>query len=620
MKQEVETIAVVGGGHAGVEAAYAAARMGANVVLITQKPETIGVMSCNPAIGGVGKGHLVREIDAMGGLMALCADKAAIHYRLLNRSKGPAVHGPRAQVDRELYRCAVQETLRSQQNISIIAGTVEDVLTVAGRVCGVKLEDRTEVRCNAVILTTGTFLNGVIHMGRETRSGGRIGDRASNRLSDRLKDAGTELGRLKTGTPPRIVSSSIDWASLQFQNSDPDPTMLSFQSKAPQNPILSCGITATNSAVHEIIASNLAFSAMHSGAITGKGPRYCPSVEDKISRFAEKSSHQIFLEPEGLNSPLVYPNGISTSLPLDIQREFVRAIEGLARAEIAQPGYAIEYDYVDPRSLDTGLQVTALPGLWLAGQINGTTGYEEAAAQGLAAAIDAVLVARGLDQFRFSRTSSYIGVLIDDLVTKGVSEPYRMFTSRAEYRLTLRPDNADQRLTPAAEVLGLVSKNRFSQFEEKLRLLNRAKDITDGETLSNGEVQKIGGPSSKSGKRRSVYSLLSSANIAHQSLKSIRPVLAEIETGIWNQLRVEALYSNYIDRQSSDILRLKRFEDLKVPKFFNFSEVAGLSHEITERLLRVQPESIGQASRIEGMTPVALNALIFAVRNANIPA
>ncbi|PZX18969.1 tRNA uridine 5-carboxymethylaminomethyl modification enzyme [Palleronia aestuarii] len=552
--------------------------------------------------------------------MALCADKAAIHYRLLNRSKGPAVHGPRAQVDRELYRCAVQETLRSQQNISIIAGTVEDVLTVAGRVCGVKLEDRTEVRCNAVILTTGTFLNGVIHMGRETRSGGRIGDRASNRLSDRLKDAGTELGRLKTGTPPRIVSSSIDWASLQFQNSDPDPTMLSFQSKAPQNPILSCGITATNSAVHEIIASNLAFSAMHSGAITGKGPRYCPSVEDKISRFAEKSSHQIFLEPEGLNSPLVYPNGISTSLPLDIQREFVRAIEGLARAEIAQPGYAIEYDYVDPRSLDTGLQVTALPGLWLAGQINGTTGYEEAAAQGLAAAIDAVLVARGLDQFRFSRTSSYIGVLIDDLVTKGVSEPYRMFTSRAEYRLTLRPDNADQRLTPAAEVLGLVSKNRFSQFEEKLRLLNRAKDITDGETLSNGEVQKIGGPSSKSGKRRSVYSLLSSANIAHQSLKSIRPVLAEIETGIWNQLRVEALYSNYIDRQSSDILRLKRFEDLKVPKFFNFSEVAGLSHEITERLLRVQPESIGQASRIEGMTPVALNALIFAVRNANIPA
>lgn len=556
----------------------------------------------------------------MGGLMALCADKAAIHYRLLNRSKGPAVHGPRAQVDRELYRCAVQETLRSQQNISIIAGTVEDVLTVAGRVCGVKLEDRTEVRCNAVILTTGTFLNGVIHMGRETRSGGRIGDRASNRLSDRLKDAGTELGRLKTGTPPRIVSSSIDWASLQFQNSDPDPTMLSFQSKAPQNPILSCGITATNSAVHEIIASNLAFSAMHSGAITGKGPRYCPSVEDKISRFAEKSSHQIFLEPEGLNSPLVYPNGISTSLPLDIQREFVRAIEGLARAEIAQPGYAIEYDYVDPRSLDTGLQVTALPGLWLAGQINGTTGYEEAAAQGLAAAIDAVLVARGLDQFRFSRTSSYIGVLIDDLVTKGVSEPYRMFTSRAEYRLTLRPDNADQRLTPAAEVLGLVSKNRFSQFEEKLRLLNRAKDITDGETLSNGEVQKIGGPSSKSGKRRSVYSLLSSANIAHQSLKSIRPVLAEIETGIWNQLRVEALYSNYIDRQSSDILRLKRFEDLKVPKFFNFSEVAGLSHEITERLLRVQPESIGQASRIEGMTPVALNALIFAVRNANIPA
>lgn len=606
-------VVIVGGGHAGVEAASAARRFGADVILVTLSADQVGAMSCNPAIGGLGKGHLVREIDALGGIMGLAADRAGIQYRLLNRSKGPAVQGPRAQMDRALYRQAVQDQVAGL-GIDVVEAQVTDLVVEAGRVEGVLTDVAGEIKAKAVVLTTGTFLNGVLHIGEEQRSGGRMGENAATDLAERLYSLGLPMGRLKTGTPPRLDGRTIVWDHLEMQPGDEDPVLLSFISDGPAARQVPCHITHTNEGTHDIIRRNLDRSAMYSGHISGRGPRYCPSIEDKISRFSDKPSHQIFLEPEGLDDPTVYPNGISTSLPADVQLDYVRSIAGLENAEILKPGYAIEYDYVDPRALDATLQLKDLGGVYLAGQINGTTGYEEAGAQGLLAGLNAAAACLGHSPIIFSRTEAYLGVMIDDLITRGVTEPYRMFTSRAEFRLSLRADNADQRLTPRGIDLGIIDDTRKEKFLRKVRELDGVRSFLTDRAFSPKECRAAGIELSADGARRTGFQLLSLPNVGRADVEKLLPELASYPIHAVTQVGREAIYANYLERQERDADRIRRNEALVIPRETDFSTIHGVSSELRDKLQRVRPANIGAASRIEGMTPSALNALIYAIR------
>lgn len=610
MKHRDADVIVVGGGHAGTEAAYAAARLGARVILVTLKVDGIGVMSCNPAIGGLGKGHLVREIDALDGIMGRVADLAGIQFRLLNRRKGPAVQGPRAQADREIYRSEMLAAMRTTPGLEIVEGEVVDLRVSGDRVSGIGLADGSEILAASVVLTTGTFLRGTIHIGQKSWSGGRIGEDAANHLSKRIEDFGLPLGRLKTGTPPRLVSKTINWDILDAQPGDDDPTMFSFLSDRPLAQQVSCGITHTNSATHDVIRDNLDKSAMYGGQIDGVGPRYCPSIEDKVVRFADKNSHQVFLEPEGLTSDLVYPNGISTSLPEEVQWDYVRSMRGLEAAEIAQPGYAIEYDYVDPRSLNSNLALKDVPGLYLAGQINGTTGYEEAAAQGLVAGLNAALAATSRDAVTFGRENSYIGVMIDDLVTRGVTEPYRMFTSRAEYRLSLRADNADQRLTPVGIELGCVGESRKRHFEEKASLLAAGSQLMESVRVPAVTAAAAGIKITADGASRTASELLAFADVTFEDVSALCPDLKDVPPRIGEQLKRDALYKQYIHRQKRDIESLKRDEAHVIPGDFDYKQLKGLSNELAQKLQAVRPGTVGQAGRIEGMTPAALTLIL----------
>ncbi|WP_170419743.1 tRNA uridine-5-carboxymethylaminomethyl(34) synthesis enzyme MnmG [Ruegeria arenilitoris] len=616
MKHSEFDVVVIGAGHAGAEAAQAAARMGAQTALVTLSETDIGVMSCNPAIGGLGKGHLVREIDALDGVMGRVADRAGIQFRLLNRRKGPAVQGPRAQADRALYRAAMQQETKARKNLEVITGEVIDFRMDGHRVAGVVLSDGSEITAKAVILTSGTFLRGVIHIGDVQSPGGRMGDRPSVRLAERLDSYDLPMARLKTGTPPRLDGRTIDWDGLERQDGDDEPTMFSFLSKTPVAPQISCGITHTNAQTHEIIEKNLSRSAMYGGHIEGVGPRYCPSIEDKIVRFADKDSHQIFLEPEGVNDHTVYPNGISTSLPQDIQVEYVRSIKGLESAEILQPGYAIEYDYVDPRVLNASLALPEIPGLYLAGQINGTTGYEEAAAQGLVAGLNAALEVQGRDAIHFTRANSYIGVMIDDLTTRGVAEPYRMFTSRAEFRLSLRADNADQRLTPQGLEIGCISDHRRLAFETKMEKLGAVKSVLTQRTYTPKEIRAAGIEVNQDGNRRDGMAILAFPDVCFEDLVPLIQQLDDVDQDTRRQIERDALYANYIARQQRDVEAMKRDETHAIPADFDYSSLTGLSNELKQKLSAARPENIAQASRVEGVTPAALTLVLARLRSS----